>query len=140
MEVKLCRPCGEIKPATEFAVRTRSSDGRGAKCRSCKKEYDKRFKPASQRRGIEAHGISYEQYLEIWYSQNGACAICKDDFPAPDLNEDRKTEIDHDHSCCPGPVSCGRCVRGLLCGKCNKGLGLLNTVEKLQAAINYLHL
>jgi hypothetical protein len=33
--------------------------------------------------------------------------------------------VDHDHACCPGPRSCGKCVRGRLCGACNTALGSL---------------
>jgi hypothetical protein len=33
--------------------------------------------------------------------------------------------IDHDHDCCPGTYSCGRCVRGALCGRHNVYLGHL---------------
>lgn len=40
------------------------------------------------------------------------CNICHD-------QPERTMHVDHDHKCCKGPVSCGKCVRGVLCTSCN---------------------
>lgn len=46
---------------------------------------------------------------------------------------------DHDHSCCPGKTSCGKCIRGLLCRGCNLALGYVqDSPEKLISLANYL--
>ena len=56
---------------------------------------------------------------------------------------DPKLHVDHDHSCCP-PVrghgrTCGKCVRGFLCGACNRAIGMMkDDVETLRRAIQYL--
>lgn len=61
------------------------------------------------------------------------CAVCSD--PLHDGNR----AIDHDHSCCPGAKSCGECIRGVLCMKCNAGIGYFdNRPGVLMAAIEYL--
>lgn len=47
--------------------------------------------------------------------------------------------VDHDHTCCPGKRSCGRCVRGLLCNRCNRALGQFgDDIETLRRAVAYL--
>lgn len=61
------------------------------------------------------------------------CGICHD--PLADGNR----AIDHDHSCCPGEGSCGECIRGVLCKKCNAGIGYFdNRAELLLSAVDYL--
>ena len=45
---------------------------------------------------------------------DGQCWICR---------EVEATDVDHDHACCPGKVTCGSCVRGALCSSCNVSLG-----------------
>jgi hypothetical protein len=78
------------------------------------------------------YGITYEEYERLFAEQGGRCAICGD-------TPERRLYVDHDHSCCPGYKACGTCVRGLLCERCNKGLGFFrDNIEALRTAIKYL--
>lgn len=64
------------------------------------------------------YGITRDDFEAILDAQEGLCALCGDDPGTESLH------IDHDHSCCPGNRSCGVCVRSLICGTCNRGLGM----------------
>ena len=70
-------------------------------------------------------GISLAEYEALLIKQDSACAICKEP-------QRKKLAVDHDHQ--------SGAVRGLLCGSCNRGIGLLrdNTCI-LRNAIDYLH-
>jgi hypothetical protein len=61
--------------------------------------------------------LTKQMYLDLLETQGGVCAICSN---PPNKNW---LAVDHDHSCCPSVKSCGKCVRGLLCGSCNSFLG-----------------
>jgi hypothetical protein len=59
------------------------------------------------------YGITLDRYNEILEFQGGTCAY-------PNCNTSREKNgnylsVDHNHACCPGSRSCGKCVRGLLC-------------------------
>lgn len=83
------------------------------------------------------YGITIEDYNRMLLEQGGCCAICES--PEPRTGNQKHFQVDHDHACCPRAGSCGTCIRGLLCGVCNKMLGAINDdVGKLQAAIQYL--
>jgi hypothetical protein len=81
--------------------------------------------------------LSVERYREILDAQDGKCAICGTDSPT-DIRTDR-FHVDHDHACCPGRKSCGKCVRGLLCHACNTALGnFKDSPDRLLSALAYL--
>lgn len=83
---------------------------------------------------LQRYGITLEQYNEKLAQQEGHCAIC----PATPA-EVGTLCVDHDHSCCPTEKTCGNCLRGLLCYRCNAGIGLLDdSVEKIVAAAGYI--
>lgn len=48
--------------------------------------------------------------------------------------------VDHDHQCCPSDsLSCGKCVRGLLCYYCNWAAGQLrDNPDTARSLANYL--
>jgi len=80
-------------------------------------------------------GVTPGQFAALLDQQGGCCAICGTTDPGK-----RDWNVDHDHGCCPGRGNtCGQCVRGLLCGKCNLMIGGANDDPNiLIAAARYL--
>ena len=68
--------------------------------------------------------LSLEQFNDLKNSQDNKCP-CGRNFT------DYVPQVDHDHSCCPGNESCGKCVRGLLCQRCNMVAGMLEEDPRL---------
>lgn len=89
--------------------------------------------------------ITMAQYSRLYEAQNGECSICRRKivrgFTGGFLG-DRSIEfahVDHAHSCCNRQGSCGKCIRGLLCRRCNMGISALgDNAEILQRAMTYL--
>ena len=76
-------------------------------------------------------GMTEDDYKRMLFQQKGGCWICG---AKPELHKS-STEaflvVDHEHAT--------KSARGLLCGKCNKGLGLFNdNPDLLVNAIAYL--
>lgn len=70
------------------------------------------------------YGISFEEYIKMLEKQKNLCAICH-------KKPKRKLHIDHNHKT-------GK-VRGLLCPKCNQGLGCFyDNGIYIARAYNYL--
>lgn len=76
--------------------------------------------------------LSRDRALELFNQRT--CDICG--------SSPEKLAIDHDHACCPeSSQSCGNCIRGVLCLKCNSILGMVNEeTGHLEAMILYLRL
>lgn len=77
--------------------------------------------------------MTQEAYDTLWTAQEGKCAICR-----RELSTVKRVCIDHDHSCCPGYKSCGKCTRGLLCLTCNAKLSVLEELNWKGKAESYL--
>jgi hypothetical protein len=75
-------------------------------------------------RGLKHYGITLEAYEKLLELQGSACAICREKFTAT-------PHVDHCHVT--------RKVRGLVCRRCNTGLGCFQDDERLtMAATAYL--
>lgn len=118
-----CRKARETKASARY--RARNPEKRAATVA----RYQQRHRPGE----IVArnHGLSYESYIAEFERLGGACNICGDVG---------RLYIDHDHSCCPGKSSCGRCVRSLLCHRCNTRLlgAAKDDIDLIAGALAYL--
>ena len=84
---------------------------------------------------LRYYNLTLEQFDGLLDSQGQACAVCLVTEP----NGKGYWHVDHDHRCCPSERSCGRCVRGILCMRCNMALGSLgDDVAILRRAVEYL--
>lgn len=152
---QLCRKCGERKPLASFPVRRDGRPRSRYECKACHAAYMRKWKERpenkeyNRRRAKEwqakhptysratnlrlKYGITIAEYDAIRSGQGGVCAICG----GIDKDIDRRTgknralAVDHDHAT--------KKVRGLLCGDCNRSLGLVKeSRETLERMIAYL--
>lgn len=78
---------------------------------------------------LRKHHVPWPQVERLL--NNPGCDICGIDILGIGRRIGSHTKrtllvVDHDHSCCGGNQSCGRCVRGFLCGPCNTAIGMLH--------------
>lgn len=131
-EDKTCSKCGAAKPLTSFSPHREGTGGRRSWCKECVRiqSLERNFK------------LSPDGFSEMMKNQEGKCAICKidiDGYYFPGSGISTRASVDHDHSCCSSQVTCGKCIRGLLCSKCNQGIGSFQDNEEiLLNAVSYL--
>lgn len=158
--MKTCGVCGETKALEDFPKQPRhKADGRGRNCKVCvntqrkirradpvkrarelEKEREgrkRRYSPEANRANslMRRYLLSVDEYDEMLEAQGGVCAICETSVPGGH----GRFHVDHDHTCCPGVRTCGKCIRALLCSTCNVMLGAAReNVTTLARAITYL--
>lgn len=141
---KTCTKCGLSKERSEFS---KNRDGKfgpilNSHCKACQATSARQWFHDNKERSKEnrhrwalanTYGITPEEYTQRLEAQGGVCAICGLEEP----NEHGRTRtrfrlaVDHCHTT-------GR-VRGLLCQKCNRAIGLLHdNTDLLRKAIGYL--
>ena len=130
-----CRKCGKEKPLFDFDtyIHHNGFEYTRHQCRECRRKY-KHQNPEKVRNNHyqRTYGITLIEYELMLKSQNGVCKICGQ-FETAKGNSGKilPLSIDHEHKT-------GK-IRGLLCAKCNKALGLLNSdIEVSKAITKYL--
>lgn len=134
MKDKLCTKCGVSHPATKqfFGI----SDGYlTSPCNPCRnlarrerrKANPEKYRELDRHRQVARdYGLTPDEYESMLSESDNKCQICKC-APSPT----KSLAIDHCHST-------GN-VRGLLCDKCNRGIGMFNDdTDLLQRVIDYL--
>ena len=115
-----CVTCGAPNPASV----------RGPRRKFCSVVCKNAHHNAKQDHHLRLYGIPRAEVLRM-AAEQGGCAVCG--------AASADWVVDHDHRCCPGKKTCGRCVRGVLCRVCNGGLGMFaDNPDLLLAASLYL--
>ncbi len=96
------------------------------------KENPKKFKIHLRQQLLRSkYNLSLKEYNILLQKQKGLCAICRLPERAFLKNTLKSLAVDHNHYT--------DAVRGLLCSKCNLGLGQFNdSILMLKKAITYL--
>lgn len=132
---KTCRSCSQILPVVLFYKSKKHKDGYRSKCKLCHNAESTANYQADKRKWRDAfyrrrYGIGVVDYEAMLVLQDHRCVTC--DQPESRVDHENLS-VDHDRRCCPGPRSCGKCIRGLLCGRCNRLLGVYETNAELFA-------
>jgi hypothetical protein len=117
-----------VKSIDEFCIARDRADGRQGHCKACRTKHRRsradHYRDYELRKRYQITALEFDLMLA---AQAGGCAICD-----VALNPDGGAlSVDHCHTT-------GR-VRGILCGPCNKAIGLFRDETRLlEKAVRYL--
>jgi hypothetical protein len=131
--MKICSVCRTEKPLSDYFKSTKTKGGYEHRCKVCKVEVNRasymRNKKAVKLRMIERkYGLDEDAYLDML---DGGCEVC---------GSVQNLCVDHDHSCCPvNSATCGKCIRGILCRRCNMVEGVFkNDAKNIKNLVKYM--
>lgn len=112
---RMCTRCGNERPATMFATTS-------SVCSEC------RTKPTKI---VDVVRLTNREYKRMLKAQKGRCAVCRKKETETRSGIIKRFAADHKHGT--------KVVRGLLCGRCNRLLGMAEDNPKiLRRALRYL--
>lgn len=119
-----CTKCGETKVIELFVKDKKLACGHGYHCKQCHADLQGFRSPVD--------GFTEEDFNKLLAEQNGLCKICgKKETMINKSGRLSRLSIDHCHE--------NGHVRGLLCGRCNKGLGsFFDNITIMESAIKYI--
>ncbi len=147
LSAKTCSRCRMSMPVDCFNKNRTEPDGLQRYCRGCHKAHNAatyqknkvRWAPANKERCKQWHfkngrgrglrlkyGVTEQQFDQASAAVGGVCEIC-----GKPCSVHKNLSVDHDHDT--------GFVRGLLCMKCNAGIGKFgDSIELLRAAVDYM--
>lgn len=134
MKTKKCKICEQLKSLEDFYSHDSALMGVRPECKKCslikmKSWYRQNTYNVRSSKLRSKFGISRAEYEEMAKNQNYRCLICS----KHQSELKRGLAVDHCH------IS-GQ-IRGLLCNRCNRGIGMLNDdTNTIENALAYIKL
>ena len=117
--MRWCPSCTRELEIQFFSKTNQRKDGLNLYCKEC----------LSLKAQMRLYGLTLEGLKEMI---RRGCEVC---------GRIDRLHIDHDHSCCEAPPTCGKCTRGVLCQHHNWAVGYLHdSPEEAEAVAAYLRM
>lgn len=125
----------QLKEKIKIATRLWSLANK-EKVRESKRKWENKAEGEHARKLIvkRKYGLNPKEYINLINNQGNLCAICFQEEPKQKIKTNRRRSLSVDHCHSTGKV------RGLLCSKCNLGIGSFeDDLNRLHNAILYLN-